>query len=100
MKNNGNEKWPKGTKLIFDESSKIKGDDVILEPQNVGEEKKYEIVLKNMKELKEGQYKAILLFNVDGINHGEKLGLVINIKKKDKNEDDIEKNMDKIKEFR
>jgi len=100
MKNNGNEKWPKGTKLIFDKSSKIKGDDIILEPQNVGEEKKYLIVLKNMKELKEGQYKAILTFNVDGINHGEKLGLVINIKKKEKKEDNIEKNIDKIKEFR
>ena len=100
MKNNGNEKWPKGTKLIFDKLSKIKGDDIILEPQNVGEEKKYEIVLKNMKDLKKGQYKAILLFNIDGINYGEKLGLIINIKEKEKKEDNVKKYMDKIKEFR
>ena len=101
LKNNGNENWPKGkTKLIFDESSQIEGDDIILEPQNIGEEKEYIVSLKNMERLQEGEYKCFLYFNVEEKNYGEKIVILIKIKKLDEKEKEIRANIDKINEFR
>ena len=100
LKNNGNVKWPKKkTKLIFDESSQNKEGDIILEPQKVGEEKGYKVKFENLGNLKVGEYKSYLLFNVNGKNYGEKLTLSINVKEK-KEIEEIEKYRDKIKEFR
>ena len=99
LKNNGNLKWTKKSKLIFDESSQIKGKNIILEPQKIGEEKKYNAVFENLDNLKIGEYKSYLFFNVDGVNYGEKLTLLICIKEKEEN-DEVNKNMDKIIEFR
>ena len=100
LKNNGNVKWPKKkTKLIFDESSQNKEGDIILEPQKVGEEKGYKVKFENLGNLKVGEYKSYLLFNVNGKNYGEKLTLSINVKEK-KELEEIDKYRDKIKEFR
>ena len=101
LKNNGEIKWPKDkTKLIFDETSQIKGDDIILFPQEIGEENSYTAILTNLEDLKDGEYKAYLAFNVGGKNYGEKLTLMIKIKKKENKNELIDKYKDKINEFR
>ena len=101
LKNNGEIKWPKDkTKLIFDETSQIKGDDIILFPQEIGEENSYTAILTNLEDLKDGEYKAFLTFNVGGKNYGEKLTLMIKIKKKENKNELIDKYKDKINEFR
>ena len=102
LKNNGREKWPNGkTKLIYDKTSQIKGDDIYLQSQNIDEEIKYNIAIKNLQGLKDGEYRIILWFNVNGINFGDKLTLQINIKKKKSpEEEDLDKYIDKINDFR
>ena len=101
LKNNGNEAWPKGkTKLIFDKFSQIKGDEIILESQNIGEEKNYTVILKNLEKMKEGEYKSFLFFNVEGKNFGEKLIIIIKVKKRENKDEEINKYIDKINEFR
>ena len=93
-------KWPeKKTKLIFDESSQIKEDNIILLSQNVEEEKEYIVKFENLGNLKKGEYKSYLLFNVKGKNYGDKLTLIINVKEKEEM-NEIEKHMNKIEEFR
>ena len=100
LKNNGNVKWPeKKTKLIFDESSQITGDNITLLSQNVEEEKEYIVNFENLGNLKKGEYKAYLLFNVKGKNIGDKLTLIINVKEKDEMTE-LEKHKNKIEEFR
>ena len=92
LKNNGEIKWPKDkTKLIFDETSQIKGDDIILFPQEIGEENSYTAILTNLEDLKDGEYKAYLAFNVGGKNYGEKLTLMVKIKKKENKNEQIDK---------
>lgn len=67
LKNNGKDKWPgEETKLILDEKSQIKGDDIILEPQDIGQEKMYNAIITNLENLEEGEYKSYLDFNVEG----------------------------------
>ena len=101
LKNNGKDKWPEGeTKLIFDEASEIKGDDLILEPQDIGEKKMYIANIKNLENMEEGEYKSYLSFNVEGKNYGEKLTLMVIIKKKENEDSLINKYIEKIKEFR
>jgi len=101
LKNNGEIKWPKDkTKLIFDETSQIKGDDIILFPQEIGEENSYTATLTNLEDLKDAEYKAYLAFNVEGKNYGEKLTLMVKIKKKENKNELIDKYKDKINEFR
>ena len=93
-------KWPeKKTKLIFDESSQITGDNITLLSQNVEEEKEYIVNFENLGNLKKGEYKAYLLFNVKGKNIGDKLTLIINVKEKDEMTE-LEKHRNKIEEFR
>ena len=101
IKNSGTFDWPQGrAKLIFVENSQVKGDDIVLDPQKSDNtEKAYQVTIKNLKTLKEGQYESYIAFEIDGRIIGEKLVLRVNIKKKQE-EDDIEKYMDKIKEFR
>jgi hypothetical protein len=100
LKNNGNVKWPeKKTKLIFDESSQIKADNITLLSQNVEEEKEYIVKFENLGNLKKGEYKSYLLFNVKGKNYGDKLTLIINVKEKEEM-NEMEKYMKKIEEFR
>ena len=99
IKNNGTLDWPQGgAKLIFVENSQVKGDDILLDPQKIDEEKAYQVKIKNLKTLNEGQYESYVAFEIEGRIIGEKLILRVKIKKKQ--EDDIDKYMDKIKEFR
>ena len=85
--------------MKFDESSIIKSDDIILEPQNIQEEKKYIINFKNLEKLTKGEYKSFLWFNINGKNYGDKITILINVKKKEENEE-MNKYLNKIKEFR
>ena len=101
LKNNGKEIWPKGnTKLIFEKNSKFIGEEISLEPQNPGEEKKYYALFKNLGKYPPGEYKSYLSFYADNNIIGEQLTLRINIKKKDNEAKEINENYDKIKEFR
>ena len=101
LKNNCKEKWPKdNTKLIFDKNSQITGKDIILSEQNIGEEKEYLINLKHLEKLKAGDYRAFLAFNVEGKNYGEKITLLVKIRKREKKDNEMDKYIDKIKEFR
>ena len=85
--------------MIFDESSQITGDNITLLSQNVEEEKEYIVNFENLGNLKKGEYKAYLLFNVKGKNIGDKLTLIINVKEKDEMTE-LEKHKNKIEEFR
>jgi hypothetical protein len=101
LKNNGNEIWTiNNTKLIFDEESDIKGEDIILGPQKPNEEKKYLIVFKNLEKYDIGEYKSYVWFYAEGETVGEKLTITINIKEDNAIKNEIDKCMDKIKDFR
>ena len=50
--------------------------------------------------MKEGEYKTYLAFNAGGKNYGEKLTLMVKIKKKENQNEQIDKYKDKINEFR
>jgi len=102
IKNNGTFDWPENNaKLIFKDNSDIKGENVTLKPQKCGEELKYEVKFKNLGKLKEGEYKSYLKFEVNGETIGEDLILKnMIIKNPENQEDEINKYMDKIKEFR
>ena len=94
LKNNGNQIWPEGeTKLKFDQISDIMGNEVILEPQAPGEQKKYEIYFNKLKNYVSGEYHSFLWFCINDLNYGEKLKIrLIFINKKEV--------QDKIQEFR
>ena len=84
LKNNGEEPWPiNKTKLIYDNESYFKEDNILLKPQKPGEEETYEIILKNLGKLKIQEYQCILSFGV-GLKSikffGEKIILKINVK--------------------
>ena len=101
LKNNGKEDWPKDcTKLIFDETSKIKGDEIVLKPQKSNEQQNYHVILKNVSNLPVGEYKSYLLFCVNDETFGENLELTVGIKEKKKKKSEIDENIDKINEFR
>ncbi len=83
LKNNKNLVWPKGkTKLVFKVGSELIGDDINLEPQRYNEEKTYKIKIKEIDEYPTGQYKCILLFEVNEVRYGEEINFQINIKEK------------------
>ena len=86
LKNNGKEKWPKNkAKLIIDKySSHLYSDDIILEPQKPGEQKKYCAIFKRISKFSACEYKSYLSFYVNNELFGEKLALTIKIKKKSK----------------
>ena len=101
LKNNGKKAWPKDeTKLIYDKESYTRGEDIILNPQNPGEEKKYEIIFNNLEKCPVGEYKFFLYFSVGSKIFGEKLSFRVNIKEEEKQEFLIIENSVKIKEFR
>ena len=84
MVNDGEEPWPKNkTKLIYDEESYFMNEEILLEPQKPGEEKKYEIVLRNLGNLKVREYNCILSFGV-GLKSlkffGDQIFIKINVK--------------------
>ena len=79
--NNGKEAWPEGiAKLIFVEPSTFKtDDDIILNPQEPGENNVYKIIFKNLKSYPLGNYYSYLCFNINGVNLGQKLKLTTSI---------------------
>ena len=98
LKNNGDMTWPEGSKLIVDNKSDLRANEIILKPQKPGEQQSYNANFGDLKNIKEGEYKSYLTFeNSEDVFSGEKLTLKIIIKKK-KNE--IEQNIDKIRDFR
>ena len=102
ISNNGNKPWTKQTKLIFDNKSAIKGEDIILGPLNPGDKGQYEIAFKDLKYFNSGEYRAYLTFNVNGKNYGDILMVKFIIKKKENPEakDEFEQYKDKVIEFR
>ena len=94
LKNNGNQIWPEGnTKLKFDKTSDIIGNEIILEPQAPGEQKSYDIFFNKIDNYFSGEYKSNLWFCINDLNYGEnlKIRLKFEIKR------EVQKN---IKEFR
>ena len=100
LKNNGNKKWANDSKLIIDPTSKCKADEIILDSQMPNEEKSYKVIIKDLKNYSEGDYKIIFLFYSGGKIRGEKIVALIRIKKKDDKKNEIDKYIDKIQEFR
>ena len=101
LKNNGDKPWPKDkTKLKYDKKSYNIGEDIILKPQNPGQQEKYEILIKNLEKCFIGEIKFYLCFCVNEKNFGEKLSLNVVIIDKNVINDELSKYNDKIKEFR
>ena len=101
LSNDGNKPWPRNTKLIFDNNSIIKGDEIKLNEQKPGEKNKYEIKFKNLKDFFSGEYRSFIIFNANGKQYGDVLTTKVVIKEKEKNKNENEnKEMEKVKEFR
>ena len=63
LKNNGDETWPKDKKkLSFDNESDLKDEDIALDPQMPGEEKKYLIKFTGLRDKNLGEYISNLCF--------------------------------------
>ena len=83
LKNNGAKPWPiKRTQLIYERESCFSGDEITLEPQKPGEQKKYDLILDNLRNFQPGEYKSFLSFYVDDNPLGDQLTLKIIIKEK------------------
>ena len=99
IENNGTLVWPENyVKLKFESNSQIKGENIILNPQKPNEINRYEIHFNNLGQYKEGTYESYMNCYINEQVYGERLVLKIEIKKKDISE--IDKNIDKINEFR
>ena len=99
LKNNGEHSWPQNsTKLVCDSESDFKGNEIMVDSQNPGEEKKYNIIIKNLGNSPIGEYKSYYWLYVNDKPLGEKLTLRINIKEKVENETD--KYITQIQDFR
>lgn len=83
LKNICNLKWPgeEKTKLINDKKSDIKANDIILKSLGKDECQKINITLKVGNLLASTNRQCVLNFNVDGVNYGNPLILMINVKK-------------------
>ena len=101
LRNNGKSPWPmNNSKLIFDEFSDFKAEDVILKPQKPGEQELYEIVFKGLSGYPVNEYNSILKFCVNDLSFGEALNIKFVIKPKKATGDELSKHKDKIDEFR
>jgi len=100
LRNNGVKKWAQDSKLIIEQGSDLNTDVVILEPQRQNEERSYKVIVKNLHNFSVGVYKVIFLFFSGGRTHGDKIVAKIKIKDKNKEKNEIEENINKIKEFR
>ena len=100
LRNNGTKTWGADSKLKNDRTSPLKTDDILLAQQMPNEERGYKTVIKNLGNLKEGEYKTFFFFYTNGKIRGEKIIAMVKIKEKDNKKNEIEENMDKINEFR
>ena len=73
LKNTGNYKWDKDTKLVNHVNSDFKIEDVILEPQDKGKEVTYKIHINDAETYPPSEYKVILSFSSNGNIIGEPL---------------------------
>ena len=88
LENNGNNTWPiNNTKLISDEISDLKVDEIILKPQKPKERSRYDIFCKGLISYPPGEYKSKLKFCVNGNKIGEILTIKIIIKSKNEIKD-------------
>ena len=100
LKNNGAKPWPiKRTQLIYERESCFSGDEIILEPQKPGQQKKYDIILDNLSNFQPGEYNTILRFYIDDNPLGDQLILKIKIKE-NKNQKNKINEQKIVKEFR
>ena len=81
LENNCQNKWPENTKLIYDKNSQILTGDIILENLEPNEQMEVNIYFKDLKNLSPNSYEVYFDFNVNGINFGEKLCIIIVIEK-------------------
>ena len=93
LENNGKKDWLPNAKLVFDNNSHIKSNDIILNPQKCNEEQTYKINFNNLSELNVGKYEIYLWFNINGENIGDKINLMIKV-----NEDDNSNEVDIFRE--
>jgi len=99
IENDGTLPWPENyVKLKFESNSQIKGEDIILNPQKPKEINKYEIQFNNLGQYKAGTYESYMNCYINEQVYGERMVLKIVINKKAISE--VEKNLDKINEFR
>jgi hypothetical protein len=87
LKNDGKIDWLPNTKLVFDNNSHIKGDEIILNPQKCNEEQTYIINFNNLSKLNEGKYEIFLWFNINGENFGDKINLMIKVNENENSKD-------------
>jgi len=83
LKNDGKVDWLPNTKLVFDNNSQIKADDIILNPQKCNEEQTYKINFNKLSNLNIGKYECYLWFNINGENFGDKIKLMIKVNEND-----------------
>ena len=82
IQNNCQNKWPANTKLINDKNkSQITTEDILLNQLDPGDKMQVIISFKNLQDLSSNEYKIYFDFNVNGINFGEKLCIIIVIEK-------------------
>ena len=82
IQNNCKYKWPENTKLILDKNnSQLFPEDIKLNPLAPNEQMTLNISFKNLQNLPSNEYKIYFDFNVNGINFGNKLCIIIIIKK-------------------
>ena len=98
LKNNGKMPWVKyRTLLKFDKNnSDIKGADIILKPQEPGQQSNYDINFNGLKNVKAGKYKASFNFMVNGKKYGSDLIIFVIIKEKKEKEEEEKKNNNNI----
>ncbi len=85
LKNDGKVDWLPNAKLVFDNNSQIKEDDIILNAQKCNEEQTYKINFNNLSNLNIGKYECYLWFNINGENFGDKISLKITVYERDDN---------------
>ena len=83
LKNDGKVDWLPNAKLVFDNNSQIKADDIILNPQKCNEEQTYKINFNKLSNLNIGKYECYLWFNINGENFGDKIKLMIKVNEND-----------------
>ena len=92
--------WDENSKLIFDKKSDVKGNEVPINPQKKGEEKKYSVFFNNLENLNDGEYKAYVRLRIKDLNVGERLILTIKVKTKEDPYADMKNHMDEIEQLR
>ena len=87
IQNNCKYKWPENTKLILDNNnSQLFTEDIKLNPLEPKEQMTLNISFKNLQNISSNEYKIYFDFNINGINFGNKLCVIIIVKKESEKE--------------